>query len=285
MKKGVILYAHNNRQLDYAKMAIVAGGLAKKNLKVPVSMVTDPSTVDWMRKSNDWKTALKVFDDIISVDRPHEDQMRYLNDGVNKFTTLFKNTNRGTVWDVTPYDRTLMIDTDFFILSDTLNNYWDTDSSLLISSDYNDVQGSDRIGYLDRYVSDTGVKLLWATTVMFTKNEESKTFFDLVNYVRVNYRRFADLYRFDPRLYRNDISFSIARHIMYGFETDNDYRLPSVLSSIDRDVLFDVDPKGKLTLLLNNREGFVTTSIANRDIHIMNKSSIVRNIDKLMELI
>lgn len=30
MKKGILIYAHNNRAVDYALMSIIAGGLAKK---------------------------------------------------------------------------------------------------------------------------------------------------------------------------------------------------------------------------------------------------------------
>ena len=52
MTQGIILYAHNNRTVDYALMAVIAGGLAKKNLQVPVSLITDESTIAWMKESN-----------------------------------------------------------------------------------------------------------------------------------------------------------------------------------------------------------------------------------------
>jgi hypothetical protein len=41
MKKGALIFAHNSRDIDYALMAIISGGLVKKNLKVPVSLATD----------------------------------------------------------------------------------------------------------------------------------------------------------------------------------------------------------------------------------------------------
>ena len=34
MKKGILIYAHNNRSVDYALMALISGGLAKKKLNV-----------------------------------------------------------------------------------------------------------------------------------------------------------------------------------------------------------------------------------------------------------
>lgn len=283
MKKGVLIFAHNNRQIDYAKMAIVSGGLAKKHLQVPVSLVTDQSTVDWMHQSNLWKRALEVFENVITVDRPEDTQQRKFNDGKESVVAPFKNSNRSSVWDLTPYDRTLMIDCDYFVFSDSLNEYWDTDADLLISPEYNDVQGS-RVGYLDKYISETGVRLLWATTVMFTKNENTKVFFDLVKHIKDNYRKFADLYRFDSRMYRNDISFAIARHIMYGFETDEDYAMPPVLSVPDKDMIYEVSTDG-IKLLTANLNDYTLCNIKGRDIHIMNKQSITRNIDQLMELI
>jgi len=286
MSKGVLIFAHNNRQVDYARMAIIAGGLATKNLQVPVTLATDDSTVAWMKESNIYTTAMKIFEHIRIVNRPEDLQNRKFNDGTEQVVAPFKNSNRASVYNITPYDRTLLIDSDFFILTDELNNYWDIDSSVLISKNYNDILGPERIGYLDRYVSNTGVQLLWATKVMFTKNEESKTFFNLVNHVRENYKRYADVYRYDSRMYRNDIAFAVARHIMYGFETDNDYSLPDVFSVPDKDVLYDVSNESLKFLVspkLNNN--FIATSVKGRDVHIMNKQSIIRNFDKLVEMI
>jgi hypothetical protein len=40
MTKGVLIFAHNSPDVDYGLMATIAGGLAKKNLGVPVSLVT-----------------------------------------------------------------------------------------------------------------------------------------------------------------------------------------------------------------------------------------------------
>ena len=287
MDKGVLLFAHNSRQIDYARMAMVSGGLAKKHLKVPVSLVTDDSTIAWMKESNIHSKAVDLFDKIICVQRPETVQNRSLHDGNERIVAPFNNSNRPNVYELTPYNRTLLIDSDYFIFSNNLSNYWDVDSDILISPEYNDIVGKQRIGYHDVYISDTGVKLLWATTVMFTKNENTKIFFDLVEHIRKNYSKFADIFRFDNRIYRNDISFSLARHILYGFETDDDYSLPPVLSSIDRDLVYDVDTDGKITFLLNNNLGnsFTVASVKDKDIHIMNKASITRNIDKLMELI
>ena len=115
MNKGVLVFAHNSRQIDYAKIAMVCGSLAKKNLNVPVSLATDPSTVEWMQESKIFKQANEIFDNIIIVESPPSNQNRIFSDGTEKIVAPFKNSNRNSVWNITPYDRTLLVDCDYFI--------------------------------------------------------------------------------------------------------------------------------------------------------------------------
>ena len=285
MSKGVLLFAHNNRQIDYVRMAILSAKLAIKNLKVPVSLVTDPSTLDWAQESGIEKLMTDTFDKIIITQRPSEgSSVRNYFDGQNRTPAPFINRNRYSVWDHTPYDRTLMIDTDYLIFTDNLSCYWDIDADLMISPKYNDIQGKERIGYLDTHISETGIEMLWATTVMFTKNEKTKVFFDLVEHIKTKYKMYSDVYRFNPLLFRNDIAFSIANHIMNGYQNLNDYSLPEVFSTADKDILVDVKDKKLQFLVSQNSDGYVATSICDKDVHVMNKFSIMRNYDKLMEL-
>ena len=286
MKKGGLIFAHNSREVDYALLAVISGGLAKKNLGIPFTLVTDDATIEWMKTSNIWDKANDIFENIISTPRPETLNTRRLNDGNESKTIPFINADRASVWDLTPYDRTLLLDSDYLIFSDSLNNYWDVDESVLISKSMNDIRG-DRIGFLDKHVSETGVHLFWATAVIFTKNEESKTFFDYVKHIRNNYEQYGDIYRFSPHQYRNDISFSVSKHFLEGFTTDTSNALPSLLTTTDKDMLADI--KGnKLYFLINdplNQESFTACSIKDTDVHVMNKQSIVRNKNKLLELI
>lgn len=287
MNRGALIFAHNNRNIDYALIALISGSLVKKNLQVPVSLVTDSSTITWMKESGRYDHAVAVFDKIITVPKPITNNSRRLNDGANGEVVPFVNTNRASVWDLTPYDRTLLLDSDFLIFSDKLNEYWDVDEDILIADAMNDVYDQSRVGYHDRYVSDTGIHLYWATTVMFTKNQRAKSFFDLVEFIRVNYQYYGDLFRFDTRQYRNDIAFSVAKHIIDGFETDTAMTLPSLLTILDRDILQSVDENGKLTFLVTPMadSNYCAIAMKNTDLHIMNKQSIIRNADSLLRLV
>ncbi len=287
MTRGVLIFAHNNRDIDYALMSMISGGLAKKHLNVPVSLVTDPSTVEWLIKSKNFNKAAAIFDKIISIDKPSTDNKRKLYDGLENKIVPFVNSNRCSSWDLTPYDQTLIIDSDFLIFSDRLNNYWDLDSSVLISKAAFDIVDDSRLGYHDKYVSDTGIHMSWATNIMFTKNKESEIFFNTVELVREKYQYYGDLFRFSTTQFRNDIAFSVAKHILDGFETDISLSLPSVLTTLDKDILESVDNTGKLTFLVSPTlsDRFCITSIRNSDVHVMNKQSIIRHADALLELI
>lgn len=287
MKHGALIFAHNNRDVDYALMALISGGLAKKHLKVPVSLVTDDTTMDWMKTSNIYTKAVDIFENIILVEKPVSGNTRKLHDGTHDQIVPFVNANRANAYELSPYDRTLLLDSDYLIFSDRLAEYWNSEEDILIAECMNDIHSTSRKGYHDNYISDTGVHMFWATTVMFSKNNTSRIFFETVNYIKENYKFYGDLFRFDTRQYRNDVAFSIAKHILQGFETTKTASLPGLLTAIDRDVLTSVDPSGTLTFLINidMHDTFCAAAIKNTDVHIMNKKSIVRHAPQLLELI
>ena len=283
MNKGVLIIAHNSTSVDYAKTAIIAGGFAKKNLQVPVSLITDQYTVDQMKEFNTYTDAVNVFEKIILIDRPTTSNSRILHNGARSNRVPFINSTRSLVYNLTPYDRTLLIDSDFLIMSSHLNNYWKIADNILISNSMNDIKG-DRIGVLDKWVSETGIHLYWATTVMFSKSKESETFFQLVEFIKENYNYYSDLYRFDNRQYRNDISFSIAMHMLNGFEKPVGF-LPPILTVQGIDTIESVGRHNNLKIILSHSSEHYLTSIKDRDVHIMNKQSIIQHYEALKELL
>lgn len=284
MNNGVLIFAHNSMELSYLTLAIVSGKLAKKNLRVSVSLVTDQKSLDEVADTDINSQINEIFDHVIIINTPNTDNVRNLQDGTDSHVIPFVNSSRPSAWELTPYYRTLLIDSDFLIFSDHLNNYWETDE-LLINGAINDICLSDRLSYNEQNVSASGVKLLWATNVMFTKNAESKIFFNLVEHIRANYDVYREIYKFDTIQYRNDISFSIAHHIMSGFIPNSLNYFPKIFTAIDKDILFMVKDCGKLLFLIAQPNGnYTATSFKNLDVHVMNKKSILRHADALMRL-
>lgn len=288
MNKGILIFAHNSAEVDYGSIAVIAGGLAKKNLGVSVSLVSDKKTVETLNSSSLKSQVSKIFENIILTDVSADAKNnRILHDGLSSKLVPFINQGRPSAFELTPYERTLLIDSDFFIFSENLNHYWDLDPNVLIADSFLNIR-NESVNILDSWVSEIGPPLRWATTVMFSKNKEGKIFFDLVSHIRENYVFYSNIYKFNPKIYRNDIAFSIAKHILDKFSTDTDNNLPPVFSVIDRDSLELVREDGRLIFLLGNELNptkIMSASIKGRDVHIMNKESIIRNLDTLIRLI
>lgn len=287
MNKGALIFAHNSREIDYILLSTIAGGLAKKNLNIPITLVTDESSVEWAKESKIYSFVETVFENVIIVDKPSDKNFRNLKDGATSKHVPFINSNRYSAYDLSPYYTTLLIDSDFLIFTDHLSNYWDLDYDIMIGKSMNDIIGN-RSEDLDKRVSEVGPHMYWATTVMFKKNKTSKIFFNLVSFIKENYNYFADLYRFDPRQYRNDISFSIAMHILNGFEENTIQSLPDITTVLDSDVLEKINVDSSLKILASDKidpQKYFMSSIRNKDLHILNKQSIIRLKDELLKLI
>jgi hypothetical protein len=107
---------------------------------------------------------------------------------------------------------------------------------------------------------------------MFKSSKESQTFFDLIKHIKENYQYYADIFNFVPFQYRNDISFTLAEHIMYASTNDRIY-LPSLAFTLQNENILTID-KDNVRLILKNNDVLLT--IRNSDVHVMNKSAILR---------
>jgi len=270
MTKGVLIYAHNNETVDYVRLASVSAKLATKYLKVPVSLVTDKESVS----STSATDIFKIFDKIIYTDQVSTDNKRLLFDGTEQVTVSFLNANRHQAWNLTPYQQTLLIDSDFLIFSDRYSSYWDIDESFLITEGVNDFSLG-RFESLENFVSLSSIRMRWATAIMFKKDETSKLIFDLVEHIRNNYDYYTDIYGCESSQFRNDIGFSIAYHMICGF-TDSGTYLPIITMATQSEPIYFVDKK--IFLQMNNKEAPdnpVLVDLSGVDIHLMNKFDIL----------
>lgn len=282
MNKGCLLFAHDG-EVDYGSQAVLAGALAKKNLGVPVCLVTDSETLSNIKS----KFAELPFEHIIQIEKPETNNKRRLKlEGQEDYETVgFINSNRASAFELTPFDRTLIIDTDFLILSNKLNQYWDCDSDFMITPGMLELQ-ENITQPTEHKLSDVSVNLLWATNIMFSKTPEVKMLFDLVEYVKQDYFYFSQLYEFNKDQFRNDFAFTIACHILSGHGIDKFHgELPVPLFYIDTDSIIDVGTDGDIKFLVKTRQGTdVVSHCKDQDVHIMNKRSLLANLDKLMRL-
>ena len=129
MSKGVLLFAQNNHSIDYIKQAIFCAKKIKKHLGIPVALATDNSA--YLKETYPYYE--KYISHVIELDWYECKQKRTYRDGTMSNKDLeWRNHDRATAYDITPFDETIVMDTDFIIGNDILLNAFDTDQDFLI---------------------------------------------------------------------------------------------------------------------------------------------------------
>jgi hypothetical protein len=290
LDKGILLFAYNNREIDYVRIASVAARLAKKNIQVPISLVTDKSTIDWAFSQD--SDLMSAFDNVILTDdlqKTITQDKRFYDGSLDYKKTRFDNNFRTWCYLLSPYDKTLVMDIDLLIMNDRLKSIWDTDVDFMINADHFDL-AQDRDDFEFKRTSDYGIDFYWATVFYFKKTEWTKTFFELCQHIVENYDFYVFTYRLPAHLMRNDYVFSIAIHIMNGFSNKTKpAKLPcQFYYTLDRDVLYKVNSENDLTFFVEKKGyngEYLLARTVNQNVHVMNKYSLFRNVSVLEEVI
>jgi len=275
--KGILVFAKNNEKIDYVKQAVFLAKRAKELLDLPVSIVTD--SIDYCEEISN-----NAFDKIIAVDsRMPTDHIKTYHDGsLSKYYLKFQNKGRSSAYDLSPYDETLLLDTDVIICNNNFKKCFDSNYDFQIYKNSVDLAFW-RDNFEFKYISEATIDFYWATCIFFRKNEENRMFFELVKHIEDNWHHYRAIYQ-TQKLFRNDFVFSIAIHIMNGFQKgDFAASLPGTLyHTLDKDILLKID-KSNLTLLVEKKDYIGEyTALQTKDInvHVMNKFSLTRLLDE-----
>jgi hypothetical protein len=276
MTVGAIIFAHNNSTVDYIKLAVFAANRIRQYLNIPVSLITD---------SKDWLLTAypdHPFDRIISIPVATTTQQKKFHDGSLAGKMLdWKNLSRSQVYNLTPYDRTIVLDSDYILNSSILKNALDNEYDFQIYRNSFDL-ALDRPVMFDR-INSYSIPFYWATVFVFEKNSLMETFFDLIEYIKANWNYFKILYSIDSYTYRNDFAFSIAIHIMNG-KTNGNFatELPgSMTFTTDKDILISAK-NNEMSFLVEKKDyigEYIAVKTTGLDVHVMNKFSLNRFID------
>lgn len=249
MNKGAVLFAHNNGFVDYLRLAYICATRLKQILKIPVSLISDDETLS----TSDVDT--KIFDRVIVTD-VNKKNTRVLDSQHQPFI----NQSRSLAYDLTPYENTLILDTDYLIYTDRLNQYWNLNDSFLMGAG---VLNSNAM------ISSKAMKMKWATTIMFKKDKIAELIFNQVKHIEENYSFYADLYGFHADNYRNDYAFTIAEHIVNGLNSKT-ASLPNILFLDHTSKILSVE-KDSVKALVKD----AVVDIKGIDIHFFDKSVIL----------
>ena len=266
MTQGVLLFAHNNEQINYLLLAYWQSLKIRQYLDRPCSVVTDQSSIDSLNAQGLDPTT--IFDQIIITSGETLQKKNYCGQRLT-----FKNVDRCSAFMLTPYEETIVIDTDILIQSNRLNLLWNNEQDILVCKNSLDI-------FQRRYtafekLSNYGIDFYWATVFYFKKNRTAEIFFQTLQKISSMYNWYAHAYDIDTNYKRNDFIWSIAL---------NELNYPGAVIPFNLFHCLDTDQLVNLsgnTATFHNKKDLV--KIADSDVHVMNKFDLIKFVKKELQ--
>lgn len=238
--------------------------MAKKQLNLPVTLITDVQPVE-----------LKYIDNVVLFDKDEVNSRTFvISDKAIRMN--WKNLTRSSIYELSPYDRTLLIDCDFFMFNNSLAGLFESDLEFACYSDVTDLTQQ------NTFANDMHV---WATVMYFTKSKFAESVFGFMKVIKDNYEYYSLLRNMNKTVYRNDLTLDIALKALAGYtENLQQYTIPGKLPSLSTNVdIVEFRPKtGELLVsapLLNNRRYKRTIyKFSKTNVHIMNKLDLLNHL-------
>jgi hypothetical protein len=236
---GAVILADNTDQFDYIKLANVTAERVQRKLNIPVEIITTDS------KKN---------------------QRLYKNEKVE-----WRNLSRTSAYALSLFDRTIIIDADYFVNDDALLPHVHASFDFAIAKDmYDPVTGNPYVQQMGK----SGIAQLWATVMIFNKSKIAENIFAMADHVLEHYAYYAKLYNFNTFPKRNDYAFTIACHLMGGYgNTDfslKNFRLINCDFNTNVENINDDD----ILISYNRVEGKKHVQRVKSDLHIQNKNRL-----------
>ena len=259
MTQGAVIFAMGHSR-DYVGMAAWTARRIRRLLGMPTTLITDQIVKD------------DVFDHIIPVQSTVAEQ-RYFPD-IDAVVPWY-NSRRCEALDLTPYDRTLLIDADYVVNTNDLAPAISSATDMLCFRSACDIATGEDLVDLNHFGSFK-MPMWWATVVIFSRSNFSRYVFDCWRMVRDNWQHYRNVYHIRESLFRNDYALSIALGIVSGHTLRVDeipWRLPTLMPSSELELLpsawadFQIkyqDSHGR------SRRQWITA----RDFHAMGKSHL-----------
>lgn len=257
MTHGALIFAFNNGVIDYVKLAAWSANNIKRHLNIPVALVTDTDVKD------------PIFDRVISADKQMGNG-RYFADFDDAI--IWHNQNRSDAYDLSPWDKTLVLDADYIVASDQLQILFESDHDFLAHRWAYDVTGSSDFTF-DNHFGKYGMPMWWATVMYFQKTQTSKLIFDSMRMIKNNWNHYCDLYGSRKDTFRNDFALSISLNLVNGHTQPGG--IPWKLASlIPRHTLRQIGTDRYRVEFVNSEGQNRWMEIKNQDFHAMGKRDL-----------
>lgn len=287
---GVCFFAYNNEHIDYVKLSLLPALHVKRFMKNNnTCLITSEGDFAWLEQTQPKDLIDQAFDEVVITNVDHRHNIRTHHDSPwTKFDSQFKNSNKHLINTYSPFDRTLLLDIDYFVRNDSLDYLFDSEAPVAMYDRAHDLR--QELPHLyEQYLNPTGIPMWWSTLVYFDKSDTSNMFFDLWAHVSENYDFYKFLYGFPGQMFRTDYCVSIAAHIMNGMVTGDVIHRPidnSMQYMDQKDDIVEIKTADDWVFLSNDRrEQWNNLLVRNKqtNLHVMNKRSIDRHFNKMLE--
>jgi len=244
MSKGVLLFCFDTEHTRYHKLLERCVRLVKKNICKDITVVTNFNTYQKMSPMG-----------FINY-RFIEPELGNKHNG-----RAWNNVDRHMAYELSPYETTLVMDIDYFCFTDNLAQLFNTNYDFLVSDTAYDLTGEN--AFDQRRWSM--IPMVWATVLLFKKNNRVRKLFDTVKYIKQYYQYFTEMYRIYAKNLRNDYLFAMALQQINGFMGYE--KLPFALPTLPPNCeVVEITDEG-LAWKYNDQISYVE----NQDVHVLNK--------------
>lgn len=267
MTTGALIFAFNNEKTDYVKMAAWSAERIHHFLDIPVAIVTDSTDPGLYNQ----------FEHVIHA-RPQTGGRRYFEDIAD--TVSWHNAGRTDAYTLSPFDQTLVLDSDYVVCGNQLQQI------LAAPQDFLAHRRAFNVACPAEPLLETFGRnkfpMWWATVMMFRRSATAQYIFDSMNMIKENYEHYRNLYGISERNYRNDYALSIALGLVSGHTLKVD-SIPWPLVSVLPDTELSTTPAGDTELWqmkYKTAEGkYKIIGIAGQDFHAMGKKELEKVIE------
>jgi hypothetical protein len=236
--RGIVAFAINTANTDYAGIAQQTVALASQVLDLPYTIITEDhmAYMNWHNYRHD-------------VDLGHEVE--------------WKNFGRNLSYELSPYEETLVIDVDYVVQDAGLLKIFDLPWDYLLQRSARSLNDE----YVPAVMGAHSLPYVWATVFAFRKTDRAKAFFNLVQRIEANYHYYRELFNVESRSYRNDYAFAMADTILNGFSVPK-VSIPGPMLNITQPIK-SMTSQGNQIIIKDKHSAYV---IPQMNMHVMSKA-------------
>lgn len=263
---GVLIFAFNNQEIDYFAQAQWCADRVTRHLGTPVTIVTDSKSRRHDRNKHN----------IIEIE-PEAGGNRVYDPINHPESATWYNASRYRAYELSPYEKTLVLDSDYVTCSDRLSRIFE--SSVTVTAMKNVYDATGRDGFRDyQRISRTGIHHYWATVLYFDRSQLSQDFFCLMKMIHENYQHYSQIYRFLSSPFRNDFAASIALTTVYGHLENAVPEIPWSMANLHSDCALKQIDNDKFEVIFKNHtaDQMRRVILDGEDFHCMNKHSLAQ---------